>query len=146
MEDAGKGITNDALAAAVEAIEGFPYMLQLVGFRAWSECPDERDVIDAGTVKRGIALAQKDFEMRVIRATVNELSDVDMDFLVAMLSDADVSRVADLEKRMGKSSGYISRYRGRLIAEGVIEPAGRGKVRFALPGLRAYLEEATGAK
>jgi Mn-dependent DtxR family transcriptional regulator len=35
----------------------------------------------------------------------------------------------------------ISKYRNRLIAAGLIESAGYGKVDFAIPGLRQYLRE-----
>ena len=58
----------------------------------------------------------------------------------AMLEDEGSSRTADLELRLNKNSGYISRYRTRLIEHGVIEPVSRGYVRMAIPGLREYLE------
>lgn len=35
----------------------------------------------------------------------------------------------------------VSKYRNRLIAAGLIESAGYGKVDFAIPGLRRYLRE-----
>ena len=36
-------------------------------------------------------------------------------------------------------ANVISKYRNRLIAAGLIESAGYGKVDFAIPGLRQYL-------
>ena len=37
----GKRIAEDALQAAVERIDGFPFMLQLVGYRSWSASHEE---------------------------------------------------------------------------------------------------------
>nr|WP_217613852.1 hypothetical protein [Cellulomonas sp. GbtcB1] len=36
---------------------------------------------------------------------------------------------------------YASTYRARLIAAGVIEPTGHGRVDFTIPYLREYLRE-----
>lgn len=136
LDDSEKTVTQDALPVVVNAIAGFPYMLQLVGYRAW-EAAD--DTIDIKASETGIAMAAKDFESRVLIATLQELSDVDRSFLTAMLPDSDISDISDIQCRMSKSSGYISQYRARLLESGVIESRGRGKVAFALPGLREYL-------
>lgn len=137
-EESGKTITEEALQKAVQAIDGFPYMMQLVGYRAWQQA-EEKKTIDMPAVKKGIAFANKDFENRVLKATVQALSDGDRNFLYAMLPDDGVSKISEIEKRIGQSSGYASRYRARLITQGVIEASGRGYVSFALPGLREYL-------
>ena len=138
VEGSGKRISEEALNAAVAAIDGFPYMIQLVGFRAWEESGNSKQ-IQTPAVTRGIALAKQDFETRVLRATVQELSQGDTAFLRAMLPDDKISEIADIEQRMKKNSGYVSRYRARLVERGVITAAGRGRVEFALPGLREYL-------
>lgn len=140
IEESGRQIDPAALEAAVKAIAGFPYMLQLVGYRVWAAAGDDNR-INMEAAEKGIQMAIQDFRSRVLRTTVGELSEGDLMFLKAMLPDEGASKVSDLEKRMEKSSGYISRYRARLIEAGVIEPAGRGKVVFALPDLKEYLKE-----
>lgn len=58
-----------------------------------------------------------------------------------MLPDEGETAVSDLERRLGKSSGYVARYRRRLIDRGLIGPRRRGFVGFDLPGLRSILPE-----
>ena len=137
IEDVGGRISNAALQESVEAIEGFPYMLQLVGYRSWQH--SKKGKIDIKEAEMGITEAKRDFNERVLKASVEALSDGDRVFLQAMLKDDGVSNISDIEKRMKKTPGYVSRYRGRLIEQGIIMPAGRGKVTFALPGLKEYL-------
>ncbi|MCR4907900.1 MAG: ATP-binding protein [Lachnospiraceae bacterium] len=138
VADSGKSVGTDALDKAVRAINGFPYMMQLVGYRAWQDSGD-KEQIDSENMERGIELAEKDFESRVLKATVNELSRGDIAFLRAMLPDEGKSDITSIISRMKKSSGYVSRYRARLIERGVIEAVSRGVVAFALPGLKEYL-------
>jgi hypothetical protein len=68
-----------------------------------------------------------------------DLSDVDRAFLVAMAEDGGESKVADVARRLGVDLNYTSVYRQRLIDAQLIEPAGRGVLRFTLPYLAEYL-------
>ena len=142
-ESAGKSFSIDGLARAVSAAEVFPYMIQLVGFRSWQEAKEAK-TIDLASVETGSGLAAKDMEHRVLQASLRELSPGDMRFLRAMLDDTDESSVADLENRLGESSGYVAQYRRRLIDRGLIGPRGRGRLGFDLPGLRDYLPKFPG--
>ena len=140
----GGDVTDDALEACVRAIGGFPYMLQLVGFRCWqATSPDA--VISARGAQRGIRDAQEDFRSHILAPTFRELSEVDLQFVEAMLEDEGESRISDIAKRMGVESRYASKYRSRLLAEGVVEQVARGVVRFALPEFRSYVREELGA-
>lgn len=49
--------------------------------------------------------------------------------------------MADIAARLGSGSSYVSQYRLRLIATGMIRPAGHGYVDLAVPYLREYLRE-----
>ena len=140
IEEAGKEITDGALDMAVKAIQGFPYMLQLVGYRSWEAAGADTE-IDEEAVRSGIAIAEKDLEQRVIRSTIKELSKGDMQFLYAMIQDEGTSKISDIEQRLGKSHSYTSLYRSRLIEAGVLQPQGRGIISFAIPGLKKYLTE-----
>ena len=143
IEEGGRTIGDDALDAAVEAIDGFPYMMQLVGFRAWAQHPAEKE-ITLRDVQRGIEGAQRDFRERVLDATYYDLSAGDARMLEAMLADPDESRLSDLAARMGESSSYVSTYKKRLVEQGVIGERGRSVVAFELPGIREYLAERLG--
>lgn len=136
----GRGIASDALEAATKAIGGFPYMMQLVGYRAWEMNP-EAATITKEDVNRGAEFARMEIRDRILETTYRELSDGDIRFLTAMLDDQDESRVSDIARRMGVSNGYASQYRRRLLEDGVIGERGRGLVGFDLPAFREFLAE-----
>ena len=70
-----------------------------------------------------------------------ELSDKDIEFLLAMLPDSGPSRVSEIAKRMGVASNYASQYKRRLLEDGVIGERGRGLVGFDIPAFREFLNE-----
>ena len=140
VEAAGGVVDECALLAAVDATNGFPFMMQLVGFRSW-ENRDASNAMTLDSVEEGIAMAKADLENRILRPTLDELSDMDIAFLEAMLEDDELSTSEDIAKRLGKSPSYIATYRKRLLEQGIIELQGRSKLRIALPGVREYLPE-----
>ncbi len=140
---AGRSFAPDALERAVESIDGFPYMMQLVGYRAWEVSPGE-EVICLDDVEVGVRRARGEIRSRILETTYLELSDGDLRFLEAMLPDARESSVADVAKRMGVASNYASQYKRRLLEDGVIGTRGRGKVAFDIPAFREYLQEKLG--
>lgn len=133
---AGAQIDDDALDCAVSSIDGFPYMMQLVGYWTWEESVYER--IALADVKRGIDMATRDFQDGVLAATYRELSKGDLRFLKAMLPGAETA-LADIAARMGVASNYASKYKERLLESGVIGDCGHNVFRFDLPGFREYL-------
>jgi hypothetical protein len=139
VEGAGASIDDAALDAAVEAIDGFPYMMQLVGYWSWVEC--EGPAVDAAAVRRGAGLAEADLRDGVLAATYRELSEVDRRFLAAMLQDSKESTLADVAQRMGVKSNYASKYKERLLESGVIGDRGHGHYTIDLPAFRPYLRE-----
>lgn len=138
VESGGKRIDGEALQEAVDAIDGFPFMLQLVGYRAWN-ATGTNDVIGVESIRRGIRLAQEELEHRVFDATLAELSKGDIAFLQAMVPDEKETDRADLAKRLKRSSSYISTYKKRLLEAGVIEERRPGVFAFALPGFGGYI-------
>ena len=135
--DGGKEASIEALDKAAQAIEGFPFMLQLVGYYSWDFSNTE--TISQNDIELGIKTAKEDMEDRILEAALAELSNRDLDFLQAMLKDSKASRTTDIAKRISMTTGNISTYKKRLLEQGVIEEARRGEVKFALPYLRDYL-------
>ncbi len=136
----GKEVDEEALQKAVAAIGGFPYMLQLIGFRSWQASSDAPSIENEAVI-RGAHLAEGDMRTRVLKATLDELSDNDLAFLGAMLQNSGSSTAAQVADVLGKGSAHVSTYRRRLLEQGVIENTGRGRFDFALPMLRNYLPE-----
>ena len=144
VEEGGRSIGPEALDAAVAAAGGFPYMVQLVGFRMWGQRPSSPE-ISAQDARRGAELARRDLESRVLEATYYDLSRGDRRFLAAMLEDAGrPSALADVAARLGEGTNYASTYKRRLLELGVIGERGRGRVAFELPGFADYLAAAEG--
>lgn len=139
VQRGGRTIDKGALDTAVEAIGGFPFMMQLVGYRMWTQAQDGTITLEGAN--RGIANARRELRENILETTYQELSDGDLAFVEAMLPDDGASRVSDVAERMGKSSGYAAQYRRRLLEQGVIGERGRGKVGFELPGWRELVTE-----
>ena len=140
VEAGGRSITPEALENAVKAVDGFPYMMQLVGYRTW-DVSENSPQISAPDVQQGSLLARMELHDRILETTYRELSDKDIEFLLAMLPDSGPSRVSEIAKRMGVASNYASQYKRRLLEDGVIGERGRGLVGFDIPAFREFLSE-----
>lgn len=139
IEENGRTIGGSGLERAVEAVDGFPFMLQLVGYRIWDESIESQAISD-DDVERGIAAARSEMESRILGATYNELSDGDIAYVNAMLEDEGDSKTGDVAARLGVSTSLAAQYRRRLIDAGVIGGRKRGVVGFDLPYFREFLE------
>lgn len=143
IEDGGRSIGSEALDMAVEAIGGFAYLIQLVGYRAWDITPTAEE-ITAADMRLGIDSARAQMEDHVIAATYRELSAGDIAFLEAMAQDQGDSTTRDITARLGWSSSQVGQYRKRLIDAGAIGARRRGVVGFELPYLKSYVAEHAG--
>lgn len=139
VEDGGKNIDREALQAAVESIGGFPFMMQLLGHRAWRASEDS-PYVSMENIEKGSRLAKAELEHRIYEPTYRDLSKADREFLKAMLPDAKSTSRQNLMERLKKPSGHISTYRKRLMEAGLIHEDIEGELRFSLPGFREYLE------
>lgn len=140
IEEGGKSIGDDALELAADAIKGFPFMFQLVGYRSWNAVRDD-SAIDVAAVEKGVSIARDELATRVFDATLLELSKGDIEFLGAMDKSGGLTERAVIAKRTNRSSSWVSTYKKRLLEAGVIEETRPGCYSFALPGFDEYLEE-----
>ncbi|WP_080801496.1 AAA family ATPase [Arabiibacter massiliensis] len=140
IQENGRSADVEGLKLATEAIGGFPFLMQLVGYRSWDANPESK-CISSADFHRGIAVAREELRARILEATFRELSPEDVRFASAMLQDERESRIADLVARLNRSSAQVAQYRKRLIEAGVIGQQGRGVVAFELPYFREYLME-----
>ena len=138
----GRAFTPAALALAVSAAAGYPFMVQLVGWHAWELQPDAQPIgIDA--VRAALPAAEGDLRQSVLIPVARPLSDMDRRYLRAMAKDPGPSKSGDVARRIGRSLQYAGVYRDRLIELGLVRSAGHGLVDFALPGLRALYRSDT---
>ncbi len=140
IADAGRTIAADALHLAVTATAGYPFLIQLVGYRIWRQHP-ERAKITVDDAQVGVEEARRRLGSLVYSPAFQACSDIDKTFLLAMARDDGPSKISDIAKRLEVKPDYTNVYRKRLIENQLIESAGRGKLDFSLPGLREYLRE-----
>lgn len=141
MEDtikaSGRKIAADALDIMAKSTDGYPIMIQLIGYHVWKQGAEE--TITENDVQRGIKSAEEDMRNMVLRATVGDITDAGLRFINAMLKDDGPSKISDIARRIGESDGYASKYRVELIKQGIIASVGRGKIEIVVPRLKEYL-------
>ena len=137
--NAGYTLAPELAKAAAQATDGYPFLIQLVGYHLWQLAETGDGVIDARQVELATTAARRRNTRVVIEAALSEASEKDLEFLLAMAIDDGPSLIAEVGARMGDRRNTSGNYRSRLIAAGLAEPAGRGNIRFAIPGLREYL-------
>ena len=136
----GRKADERGLQEAVVAISGFPFLLQLVGYRSWNVNPTSEKITEKD-FKEGILVAKIEMKSRILDATYREFSESDKKFVKAMLQDEGETQIADLVSRLKWSDSQVAQYRRRLIDAGVIGYRGRGRVGFDLPYFREFLLE-----
>jgi hypothetical protein len=139
IELSGRSIEPAALDQMAAYSDGFPLMIQLIGYHVWRQSNNKKIVI--ADVPPGKESAEDDLENMILHKTVREISDVDLKFLLAMVPDKNESSIADIATRMGVERNYASKYRTRLIRQGIIAPSGRGKLMMEIPMLKQLLKE-----
>ena len=144
------------LAASVEASEdaidelsrysqGYPYLMQLIGFHTLEEMPSmlphQVCEVDRHAVQFAESAAYDQFRANVLSPVVEGLSNEQRAYLRAMaevLDEDGQSRSGDVAKAMGKEQRQLSTVRDRLIRKRVIVAGDRGYVRYNLPRMREY--------
>lgn len=144
FEAAGLSFAPGVLDRAVEATQGFPYLLQLVGYYLVDEIGGGSE-IDPAILDRALADARDDMQDNVFKPSLAALSRKDLEFLksLARCVDADgVARVSDIGAALGKSNGYLQVYRRRLIDAGIVVSPRNGELQIVVPMLTEYLANA----
>lgn len=134
-------IDTELVGRAAEATRGYPFLIQLVGYFLWREAELNNGVLTEAAVNRAIDAAHRRNARTVIEAALAAASPKDLDFLHAMAEDDGSSTAADIGRRIASRTNVVANYRARLLAAGLIDAAGHGKVDFAIPGLREHLRK-----
>lgn len=135
----GIEVSPDQIREAAEATEGYPFLIQLVGYYLWMEADKAAWTLNQDNVQMAIAAAQRRNTLVVVESALSDISQKDRAFLDAMAGQDGPSTAAQIGQAIRSRPNVVSKYRNRLIAAGLIESAGYGKVDFAIPGLRQYL-------
>ncbi|UFS57512.1 ATP-binding protein [Subtercola endophyticus] len=141
---AGFALGPDVIRDAAESTGGYPFLIQLVGYFLWRECERTPNAqLGTARAQEAIAAAHRRNARTVIEAALSTLSHKDRDYLIAMTLDNQASASGDIARRLNLKPNAAANYRNRLLTAGLIEPAGYGRVAYALPGLREHLAKAS---
>ncbi|GGF45065.1 hypothetical protein GCM10010922_20960 [Microbacterium sorbitolivorans] len=130
----------EAVALGVDNADGYPQALQLIGAETWKVArPRMGDVIRREHVEQ--SLPQVAESMRSMFLTRWNIATTSERAFLRAMAEAEgefVSRAA-IAERLGVESTDLSMARSSLIYKGIIEPAGRGQLRFTIPGFDAFV-------
>lgn len=135
----------EALTEAVATAQGYPQSLQVIGAATWDVArPEAGATLGLGDFRAGLVEAQRSltsmYEARWSVTTAAERS-----FLSAMASLGTVPvKRQQLAEALGVATTTLSTPRQSLINKGVIEEAGRGLLRFTVPGFGEFVRGRSG--
>ena len=143
VEDAGLNVDAETAGLAAHKSMGHPYMVQLVGYYMWRSAARRGSrAIEEHDVEAGYADAVSEFHEAVDAPLYYGLRSPQRLFIEAMAADeGKPTRMADIIERCDRTQSWASKYRASLIRERVIEAAGYGLVRFAVPMLGEYIRD-----
>lgn len=139
VRERGGHMPAEAVEHAVAVSQGYPFMVQLVGFHAWQAASDPTTAVTLQDVVDGAEIARRQVGQLVVAPMWRDLSEGSQRFLAAMALDDGPSRTSDIATRLGVSGGYVSVYRRRLMSSGMVAAAGNGRLDFALSATRQWI-------
>ena len=128
----------ETLNTAAYATDGYPYLLQLVGYHMLKFL-DGESKLTATMVELAVSHSKRALGSDVILPCLNPLSAEDKRFLRAMAIDSEESRVLDIRDRLQVGKSHVQTYRRRLLEAGLIHSLSRGMLAFSIPYLGQYL-------
>lgn len=123
---------------AADITEGFPYLIQLIGYYL-SKLSSIDGSVDEEMLRKAHRLALEEMDIKVFQAMLNPLSNLDITILKAMAQSKGTIKTSDLESLLNLSHGTVQTYRKRLIDAGIIISPRRGELAFVMPQLADYL-------
>jgi hypothetical protein len=131
-------LSQSLLDEAAESTNGYPYLIQLIGYYLWENIVNNY----SGDLLTQVLVEAKDRLFRNVHQLVyDKLSSKDKEFLFAMTEDHGQSLSKDILVRLRKDKNYVSMYRARLISRGVVSSTGYGTLGYTYPYMREFLME-----
>lgn len=145
-------ISNEAIWEMGLCSQGYPYLMQLLGYyvveRAMERMTAGKASIDKAHVCEIEPLALEAYRENVLVPILGALPKRLSEYLRAMCEVEDgqgVIQTGEVADRLGKMPPQVSSYRKRLIDRRLIEAGERGRVFFLLPHIREYYQGQTAA-
>ncbi|MCL2152200.1 MAG: ATP-binding protein [Oscillospiraceae bacterium] len=128
----------ETLDLAARATDGYPYLLQLIGYHM-IKFLDGESKLTATTVELAITNSKRALASDVFLPCLQPLSAEDKRFLEAMAIDNEESKVSDISDRLQVGKSHTQTYRKRLIEAGLIHSPSRGILEFSIPYIKQYI-------
>ena len=142
IEASGMELQPGIAGQLAEATQGYPFMIQLVGYYAWQLARRAHTaIIGEEEAERGIATARERFCAMVIEPALQRIPPTCIAYLLSMASLGQTSSTSMVADALNKTPQQVSSVRSRLLRESIIEAPSYGKVSFAIPYMRDYLCE-----
>lgn len=138
---------TDAADAALTAAAGSPYLIQKYGDEAWLAADPEPDTaIDLADVTAAIAQVRDGLDAGMFRGRWAKATPAEQALLTAIAQVADnygIARTRDITALLDRTTPQLSSTRKALIDKGIVESAGTGLLRYAMPGFADFVLAAT---
>lgn len=142
IEASGMELKPGIASQLAEATQGYPFMIQLVGYYAWQLAKRAHTtVIGEEEACRGIATARERFCAMVIEPALQRIPPTCIAYLLSMASLGQTCSTSMVAEDLSKTPQQVSSIRSRLLRESIIEAPSYGKVSFAIPYMRDYLND-----
>ena len=122
-----------ALAAVVDASEGYPYFLQEFGKQAWDFAAGP-DTISASDIDATIPIAVSELDTGFFRVRIDRTTDAERAYLTAMASlGGGPHNSGEVAAAMDKTTGQVGPHRDTLIKRGLCYSPRYGVIAFTVP-------------
>lgn len=137
----GRDIDPLALDDLAQAVHGYAYAFQTLGYYAWKGSNANLE-IDKQTVRNAVNLAKQDLFRNAYEKMYLDLSDKDREF-IDILVDVNTSEVSikTISKLMNKPKNYLSVYRSRLLDDQLITATRHGYLALTLPFFADFVKK-----
>ena len=132
------GFDAKLLDKAAEATDGYPYLLQLIGYHIINLLDGETE-LSKEIVELSIINSKRALKNDIFLPCLKPLSPEDKRFLKTMSKDSEESSLNDIQDRLKANKSHTQTYKRRLIESGLIHTTSRGMVAFSIPYLGQYL-------
>ncbi|MCY4422415.1 MAG: helix-turn-helix domain-containing protein [Acidimicrobiaceae bacterium] len=131
--EAGGSIDDDALQRAVDAVDGSPYRLQVVGHAAWQIAGAPDSSVDLSAAELATAAADEIVDRNVSVPALYDLSDAEQAALRAIVDAGPGATVSAVSARTGATHRQAGRIVRRLRLSGYVAQSESGAI--SLTGL-----------
>lgn len=137
-ERLGVVFETEALAAAVDYTEGYPYFLQEYGSTLWNQI--EEPTISAIDVSLARVAVEAKLDGGFFRVRIERTSDLEQRYLRAMAElGPKAQRAKDVAALLDRTSESVGPIRARLIEKGLLYTPGRGLAAFTVPQFDRFM-------